>query len=296
MAEPNPIQPTAAPASLVEFVISNMMIETLVTTYQYASQPGVICAWRTLRDYNYIWSDAGTAVWEFEDQQVTINPGDLVLVPKGHAHRGLVEKPQLALGSIHVLPTLPGGGDVFDLLKLPLHRHAAEGSRLRQYLQGAAAEWDRPEPAHTRQMLTAWARLITIELIRHDHAAGTLQALPIDPLVHEVLDYLNRSLDQPLTLGNLADWSGFSPQHLNRTFKKVLGLTPLQYFMHMRLERASQLLTDGRWTVASVANQVGYSDPYYFSRLFKQHFGVAPAHWREHGAEGSEKPGSDNPS
>lgn len=290
------IEPEPAPASLVEYVISNMRIEMLVTTYQARKGPGVICNWRTLKDYNYLWVQQGQASWILDETEYVISQGDLVVVPKAVAHQGIMAAGEIVLCSIHVLPTLPGGKDVFNLLQLPVHRSLAPGSRLLQYLEGAAIEWGRSESSHIRPMLRAWSRLITIELIRHDHQAGQLRAVSVDPLVHEILDYLNQSINQPLTLDDLAEKSGFSAQHLNRTFKKVLGMTPLQYLTHMRLQQAADMLATGSMTIATVSESLGYEDQYYFSRLFKKHFGMAPAHWREHGADAEPASGSDNPS
>lgn len=277
--------PSTEPAAgeLVDFALRNAMIKTLVCTRQVTEHGGYECARRTIRDYNYIYVTRGSAIWHFDDESVRLDTGDLVIVPPGVPHRGEGVTQRLTLGSIHLMATLPGGQDLFELLRLPRHRRVRIDSKLWQYLNLALNEFDRGDLQQTRLMMPAWGRLTTLELVRYDFERGALQTLSLDPIVQAVLEKLNRDLAEPLTLDDLAEFTGFSPQHLNRVFNEALGTTPLQYLARMRMERAAALLTEGLLTVKAVAEQVGYSDPYYFSRVFKQHFGTSPSHFRDRG-------------
>ena len=123
-------------------------------------------------------------------------------------------------------------------------------------------------------------------------AFGLLQSRSADPLVADLLDEIQRHLDRPLTLASLAQRAGYSQQHLNRVFQRVLGTTPLKYLAATRLERAADLLRDQRLTVAEVARRVGIPDPTYFSRQFVRRFGATPSAYREGGGSESPGPGS----
>jgi transcriptional regulator GlxA family with amidase domain len=127
----------------------------------------------------------------------------------------------------------------------------------------------------------SWARLVVLELLRYDAERGTLRQRSIDPLIAAVLEEMSHRIDQLTTLEDLARCSGFSAQHLNRVFRRILGVTPLKYLMRMKLERSAQMLMDGRQTVAAIAATVGFDDPYYFSRVFRRHFGRSPAQYRD---------------
>jgi AraC family transcriptional regulator of adaptative response / methylphosphotriester-DNA alkyltransferase methyltransferase len=110
----------------------------------------------------------------------------------------------------------------------------------------------------------------------------------MDPLIAELLDELARRVDRVTTLDELATWAGFTPQHLNRTFRRVLGVTPLQHLTRLRMDRAAAMLKEGVLTVKAIAAAVAIDDPYYFSRVFHEHFGVSPTQYRV--AAGSENP------
>ena len=69
---------------------------------------------------------------------------------------------------------------------------------------------------------------------------------------------------------------------LGRTlfYKKVRGLTgytPNDYLRLFRLKKAAELLSEGNYNVSEISYKVGISDPLYFSRCFKQQFGVSPS-------------------
>ena len=56
---------------------------------------------------------------------------------------------------------------------------------------------------------------------------------------------------------------------------------PINYLIHVRLEKAKEMLEDGRESIRTIANLVGYDDVYHFSKLFKKHFGVSPMYYRK---------------
>ena len=144
-------------------------------------------------------------------------------------------------------------------------------------------------------MLPHWSQLIARELFRHDAKLGLLHYRPADPLVAGVLEEIERRVAQPLTLDDLAKRSGFSAQHLNRVFQRVLGITPLKYLARVRMERAAELLRDGRLSIAAIAQAVGFEDPYYFSRQFSQHFKTSPSQYRAQAGSDSPSDGSGHP-
>ena len=78
----------------------------------------------------------------------------------------------------------------------------------------------------------------------------------------------------------------FSAEYLKKLFKKEIGLTPLQYLTDKRLENAANnLAMSGGGNISEIAHQCGFSEPLYFSRLFKRKYGVAPRDYTaEHAA------------
>jgi AraC-like DNA-binding protein/mannose-6-phosphate isomerase-like protein (cupin superfamily) len=93
---------------------------------------------------------------------------------------------------------------------------------------------------------------------------------------------LNASFRALHSTANLADKLNITPAYLARLFQRYSNTSPHNTLTSMKMTEAASLLVGTAATVAQVAEQVGFSDPYHFSRVFKNHFGSAPAHFRAH--------------
>ena len=87
-------------------------------------------------------------------------------------------------------------------------------------------------------------------------------------------------LGSSLNLNELAGTVNLSPYHFARTFKKLTGLSPMHYFIQMRLQQACNLLDTTRQPIKQIAYDVGYPDPLYFSRIFRRIIGMTPRTYR----------------
>lgn len=101
------------------------------------------------------------------------------------------------------------------------------------------------------------------------------RGLPV-PRLQPVLDYIHSHLDRPLHLAELADVSGISQYYFCRLFKQSMGVTPYQYVLQQRMEKAKELLQQRKHTIAEVAGLVGCADQSRFTKHFKNHIGITP--------------------
>lgn len=95
--------------------------------------------------------------------------------------------------------------------------------------------------------------------------------------VHE---FVEDRLAGTLTLDDLVEHTGYSSSHLTRLFQDQIGLSPMQYVTRQRMIRAATMLEVSTLNIAEIARSVGYTDPYHFSRRFKNYTGYAPTHYR----------------
>ena len=93
-------------------------------------------------------------------------------------------------------------------------------------------------------------------------------------------ELLQRLDGEAPTIAELAAEVGISPFHFIRQFEAVFGLTPHQYRIRARLERAKLLLAAGRSSVTDVCMEVGFSSLGSFSALFARRFGETPSGYR----------------
>lgn len=117
-------------------------------------------------------------------------------------------------------------------------------------------------------------------LVQHYGGDRPLQAASKGGLPKRMLDrvveYIAANLSQPLSVAEVATVAGMSSYHFARLFKASTGVSPHQYVLAQRIERAKRLLAAGQSNVIDVALDCGFNDQSYFSRVFRRAAGVPP--------------------
>lgn len=93
--------------------------------------------------------------------------------------------------------------------------------------------------------------------------------------------FISQNLHTDLSLTSLADSVHLSSSYLSRLFKKETGVTVTDYITAERMEKARQLLEQTDQSIESITQQVGYPTHHYFTKRFKQRFGVTPKEYRQ---------------
>ncbi|WP_246317066.1 bifunctional transcriptional activator/DNA repair enzyme AdaA [Paenibacillus agri] len=109
----------------------------------------------------------------------------------------------------------------------------------------------------------------------------TGERLPDAEWVEIMTRYMDNHLTEPVTLGHLAEVCHGSPYHLHRTFKKITGITPVDYLQQQRVAKARQYLLQSEQGVAKIGQSVGLPNTSYFITLFKKKTGYTPSQFRQ---------------
>jgi AraC family transcriptional regulator len=94
--------------------------------------------------------------------------------------------------------------------------------------------------------------------------------------LREIIEYIHANLSEELSLTHLAELLNLSAFHFARLFKNSLGLSPHQYVLQNRVERAKKLITVCDSNLTDIALQVGFYDQTHFGKAFKRTVGVSP--------------------
>ena len=100
-----------------------------------------------------------------------------------------------------------------------------------------------------------------------------------DPLDRSI-NFMKSNIDKQLSVEQIASKFHYSPSHYTALFKKRTGLSPIEYFIRMKIHYACQLLSQRELIVKEIADKIGYDDPYYFSRIFKKVTGKSPEQYK----------------
>ena len=87
--------------------------------------------------------------------------------------------------------------------------------------------------------------------------------------------------DTALTNARIAAECNMSEVYFRKLFTKHFGVSPKQYIIDLRIQKAKQLLTEDAISISAISETCGSSSPYHFCRLFKQHVGITPSEYRK---------------
>lgn len=100
-----------------------------------------------------------------------------------------------------------------------------------------------------------------------------------DPISRSIT-FMKENLSRSLSLDELARIAGMSASHYSAVFREKVQSAPINFFTFLKIQEACRLLENTQLRIKEVAYQIGYADPYHFSRVFANVMGVSPRDFR----------------
>jgi AraC-like DNA-binding protein len=210
-----------------------------------------------------------------------VAPGDFVWLPAGRPHAyGAADKPWT------IVWTHFAGEEVAAWRELLEVTTAAAGAVLRLPV-------DRLDEIPLDQVYAALERgyalrqqIAAAAALRHALSNVSLRAIApratrsAQDRVLASIEMLRRDWQRPHRLEELATAAGVSMTHYSALFRRHTGFAPIDFIIRLRVQHACRLLDTTSLSVGEIAEQVGYADPYYFTRCFRRVMGCAPRSYR----------------
>ena len=136
----------------------------------------------------------------------------------------------------------------------------------------------------SEQMLTGYMEGFLIGLLRdvtnqkeQRWDAVTLEKALENRLASDMKEYIEQHLSERITLADLADYVHYSRSYITDQFQKSTGMSIARYIAERRIEKAKELLLEGRMTISQISETLGFSTVQYFSKCFKDAVGCSPS-------------------
>lgn len=214
---------------------------------------------------------------------LVVRSGQVVCIPPDVRHRSEFVTPGTSISRwLHFSILLCGYVDLFSLYDPPITFDGSRAARLGEIIEQLVRL--RTEDDSITAMLRR--KVLEFELATIIVSASTpreqnhIRLAQLERIV-PALEAIRGDLAAPHTRDTLAAQVHLSPSRFAAVFKDATGLAPMEYLQKSRIQRAEYLLRQSTATIEQIAAQVGYHDPFYFSRLFKDQVGMSPSQFRK---------------
>jgi AraC-like DNA-binding protein len=221
-------------------------------------------------DVTYIVS--GEAIYTVDDVCYKVHAGDLVCVPKGSR--------ESAFATCGKLDCYGVNGDIYSLsggeISLPFQIVSHIGIRqdIIALYQDLYAAWLLRDPGYKLKARSIYMQILLkfYQLVWHSDYQSNY-----DKRIKKVLRHIIDHYNEPLTVGEMARMTNLSTLYFGNLFKQETGQTFRQYLRAIRLNQAENMLNNGIYNVSETAAECGFSDVFYFSKVFKEQRGLTPS-------------------
>lgn len=155
------------------------------------------------------------------------------------------------------------------------------GNNLMFYINQFTYEYER-DGKNKGKTLEALSMLITQSLIRSlIDQEDKVVVLSKEYMIQKVEHYMHQNYYSKIVVGELAELVNMSESHFIRTFKRATNLSPMEYLMNIRIDKAKKILMDGTKSITDIALSCGFSSASHFSVSFQKKTGRTPTEYRK---------------
>ena len=235
---------------------------------------------------------SGHSKYMVDDQILPVQKDDLIIINPGVSHGmvpGLEEDPA-TIGFFLGIDDLYLKGYPKDFIPIsnavvPIRRYQEEIYNCYHEIitvqEKKEAGWSLMAKVLSLQFLVFTLKELTPQSPATIQDYFQLKTYDKQTIAQTITSYFQKNYMRKISVEEIARSSYLSTTYITKIYKEITGDTPINYLISLRMEKALEILKEGHFSIQDVARQVGYDDPYYFSKLFKKRFGVSPSAYKK---------------
>lgn len=223
---------------------------------------------------------SGSVVYRTENEDITLDSGDVVLFSPGMRHRLIKHSKSF----IKLTAAFGVGEDepLFDALIKKSGKAVINNAGIKGNVEFILSE---AKNAGCYQAFLIKNRILesvcllagSIPVKKQSHSVEDA----VDERVIRAKHYINDNTSLFLTCSDVAAYCHISPKQLGRLFARYEGVSLLKYIHEIKIISAKKMLSSSGMTVSRISAELGFSDEYYFNNFFKKHVGMTPGDYRK---------------
>jgi AraC-like DNA-binding protein len=265
------------------------MINNILSAYYFNPLKPKNMPWNeTMRAYTLRWLVKGKVDFEINSNKIQLLSGQIVICPPGSDITMNVDKVSDVIYSVTTFE-----GDLSFLksipLEVPITLSTTEGEQLLQYFYTATQYYNDGLVWSDSESVRRYAvSLLETFLLRLDvknskfkkmlfqQTSKTATQANDQKITFEIKQYLMEHISESISLTDLSESLGVSVNTAMHVFRNNVGMGIIAYFNKLKIEKAMQLIDEGKLSFRTISERLGFESPEYFSRVFKKQTGMTP--------------------
>ena len=224
--------------------------------------------------HGFIYTLDGAESYTFRDKKITSPPGTILYIPKGEAYTIELEGESNSVVTMEF--ELPEG----SVYPRPFLVRADKGNEIKSCFLEAESICNGRKYASNVLCKSLFYKAIYLLLSRENGYHSQKSSIKLRDAVEYIHSNYRRN---DFRIADAYAVSGISAKYFETLFRQEYGVTPKEYLIRLRIEYAKVLLENEKYTVSDAAFEVGYSDIYHFSKIFKAKTGMSPGEVKRQG-------------
>ena len=268
-----------------------LQVNEIFSTYSYSYSPKFKFEGESHDSWELIYTNTGEVIVETPEYNKVLSKGHVFLHLPNEPHK--IRANNVAC-NMYIISFKCDCPLLFEIAQRPIPIQ----SRLKNYIFNIVEEGKiflagknsikispkQPQYA-SGQMIKNLIELLLIELIRNSkdqteaNSDETATTLLESTITDKIIEYMKENVQNKLKLEDIAVYMSYSVARICAIFKKTMGTTILNYFTHMRIQKAKQLMAKSDMSLRQISEYLNFDSPQYFSMQFKKVVGQTPSQY-----------------
>lgn len=218
-------------------------------------------------------------IGEDPEQSGEVRVGEAVLCPPHIPFYRQTTKPlSFHSARFHLSATVGNGGEVaFPYTGKLAFRNTMRFMSTLSILKGLKNQNQIADQIH---FVEHWVSDMLVQYIS-ENTVDVKYESPDDPVITQAIRYIHEHMSENITMGHISRSIGLSHSQFTRKFQHEVGVAPLKYLTRLRIQKVKNMLVETGQTLEQIAEQCGFLNSFYLSRVFSQEVGVNPSQYRK---------------
>ncbi len=213
----------------------------------------------------------GSFFYQFDGGELTLATGDILYLPEGAHYRYTLNEGLTECLQIEVEISVDGQRTAFSDHPVKLSKNISQMREMLETLENGAGELEK----------NAAVFALLGCLLRNEDSSSSVSSRILPAVRHIDIHY-----KEPLRMADMAALCHLSQSQMRRLFRSELGMSPIEYKNHRRMDAACNMLRYTYNRISEIADTLGFDNVYIFSRVFRKYMGVSPTQYRNFGESG----------